>query len=598
MRPALLACLLLATLDLLGQAAPLQAFRQWLGGQEVGGSTQEVRQDGSVLEARSREWMAISRLGQDIRQEVAQTARKAPDGSLAFTWRLQLSAEPFEGRAEWTPLRPGILSVHAAHGVATEEKAIPPGAILWPEDLDNRLKEAASGRRAIRVTTFSFPIQQWSSLHLEPKGPDPLPGFPDAVRFAGEEVEGATTAPVEVWISPTGGELRHRTQLGGLEVISQRAELPPPTPAKPAKEGFFEGTLQPLPPHPFLAWLDDLTLRAEGALPGLPEDTQQVRLAQGRWHLRQASWPTQREAAQPPVTGHPTALEARYLAPSPLVPFQDPAFDGLLQRMALPHGLSRWDLGRRVTRFVFEWITEKDFSVGFASALEVCHHPRGDCTEHGVLAVALLRRLGVPARGVTGWVGLGDMLGLHFWVEIHLQDRWVPLDPTFDQAPASACRIKLGETDLADLGSIGWEGAAQAFSGVKWVPERCGNRPWGSDISLQGDQVSAPGGIHLRLPGGAWSLDHGALSLRTARGNTWRIQATPRPSEGELRGAQALAGPRTLRRGWLASAPDRLWMKVDSDHWLRIEGASDAEAYDLLDRLRVRVREGTSSEAP
>ena len=87
------------------------------------------------------------------------------------------------------------------------------------------------------------------------------------------------------------------------------------------------------------------------------------------------------------------------------MPFQDRAFDGLIRRLALPPGLSRWDLAKRVNSFVFEWIIEKDFTVGFASALEVAHHPRGDCTEHGVLAVALLRRLGVPARGVTGWGG-------------------------------------------------------------------------------------------------------------------------------------------------------------------------------------------------
>jgi hypothetical protein len=251
----------------------------------------------------------------------------------------------------------------------------------------------------------------------------------------------------------------------------------------------------------------------------------------------------------------------------------------LTRRLALPQGLSRWEIARRVNTFVFEWITEKDFTVGFASALEVCHHPRGDCTEHGVLAVALLRRLGVPARGVTGWVGLGELLGLHFWVEVRLQDRWVPIDPTFDQAPASALRIKLGDTDLSDLGSVGWEGAAVAFSGVRWVPER------EEGLTIRGDQISGPGGIQLRLPGGRWELQHGILHIRTPKGGPWRIQAVIRPGETQLRGTSRLAGARTLRQGWWNAGARLLWMDLGAGRWIQLEGVSEVEAYDLLDQL-------------
>lgn len=578
MRASPLFVLVLTGLTLVGQEGPTQTFRQWLGDQEVGGASLETRQDGNVREVRSREWMVLSRLGQEIRQEVNQTARKAPEGQLTFTWRLQLSSEPFEGKAEWSPGEPGILSIQPAHGPAVR-KAVPTEALLWPEDLESRLKEAARTGRAVRATTFSFPVQQWSTLQLEPQGGAPLPGFPDAVRFTGQERQGPTTAPVEVWISPTAGELRHRTALGDLVVLTQRSELPAPKPGKEIVEGFFERTLQKLPPHPFQPWIPELTLRAEGSMPDLPEDAQQTRLPQSRWRLRRAAPPTAPEAAQLPVAGPPIREEARYLAPSSLVPFQDRAFDGLLHRMALPSGLSRWDLARRVNTFVFEWITEKDFTVGFASALEVAHHPRGDCTEHGVLAVALLRRLGVPARGVTGWVGLGEMLGLHFWVEVRLKDRWVPLDPTFDQAPASALRIKLGDTDLADLGSVGWEGATLAFSGVRWVPER------EEALSIKGDQIMGPGGIQLRLPGGRWDLQRGVLHLRAPKGGPWRVQAVTRPGEAQLLGARRLAGARSLRQGWWQAAPRVLWIELGDGRWIQVEDVSEGEAFDLLDQL-------------
>src|SRR5664279_215643 len=113
-------------LALLGQTAPPQTFRQWMGGQEVGGSTLETKVDGQVREVRSREWMVLSRMGQEIRQEVLEIARKSPEGQLTFTWRLQLSSEPFEGRAEWSPQEPGVLTIHPTHG-ATVRKEVPAG---------------------------------------------------------------------------------------------------------------------------------------------------------------------------------------------------------------------------------------------------------------------------------------------------------------------------------------------------------------------------------------------------------------------------------------------------------------------------------------
>lgn len=586
MRAPLLLSLLLACLTLGAQEAKPRLYRQWIAGEEVGGASKTTRREGPDQLVESREWLSLTRMGMTIRQELEETARRRPDGTLVFTWRVKLSQEPFEGEAEWSPRRPGLLRIRPKHG-SPVEKPVPEGAILWPDDLDARLQAAARSGRPVRAVTFSFPAQQWSTVELEPKGRDPLPGFPDTVRFSGREIDGDTQAPLESWISPTEGEVRQKSDLGGLSLLMQRRELPGPAPSAVPAAGFFEQTLQTLPPHPFLPWLGEVTLRAEGADPALKEDAQQRRLPDGRWRFVRAAAPSPAEAADPPVAGRPSAADAPYLAATPLVPFRDPAFDGLLRRMALPPGLSRWELAQRVTDFVFGWITDKDFSVGFASALEVCHHPRGDCTEHGVLAVALLRRLGVPARGVTGWVALDGVLGLHFWVEVELGRRWVPVDPTFDQAPASAFRIKLGDSDLADLGSVGWEGAAMAFTGVRWVPAGQDSRAWGADVRVAGDQVTGPEGLRLRLPGARWTWREGRLGVHPAQGGSWTVQATVRPGEAQLRGAHHLAGARTLREGWWDPASRTLWMGLPHRRWLRIEGPAEAEAFELLDQMAV-----------
>ena len=579
MRP--LPLLLAACLSLSLQAQATLHFRQWVGGQELGGAEAllQVEKDGTRVMLH-REWLDLSRMGLTIRQELSQESRKGTDGRLSFRWSLQLSQMPLEGGGAWDPRQPGILKV-SPKGAAPSEQPVPERAVLWPEDEDLRLKEAARLKQALRMSSFSFPTHQWSTLVLTPVGPDPLPGFPDAVRFKGEVTEGATTVAQESWISPKEGEVRQRSELGGLELWTQRAELPPPVLVD--RGGFFQRTLKEIPPEPFLPWLPELTLRFEGGTaPQLLETTEQHALGKGRWRLSQAALPTSEEAVQMPQVGTPTKEDAPFLVPSPLLQFQDPAFDGLLKRLALRPGLSRWEIAKRVTSFVFDWIQDKDYSVGFASALEVCRNSRGDCTEHGVLAVALLRKLGVPARGVVGWVALDRMMGLHFWVEVKLGSRWVPVDPTFDQAPASAFRILLGTTDLADLGSVGWDTAAIAFAKGQWAPERSGTAPWGHTAALAGDTVQAPDGTWISMKGGVWSLKEGELRLAIGAARHG-ARATTRPPGSILKNAQRLESGG--REGWWSPKEKLLWLDLGG-RWLEVDEVRETQAYELLKTMR------------
>jgi hypothetical protein len=280
------------------------------------------------------------------------------------------------------------------------------------------------------------------------------------------------------------------------------------------------------------------------------------------------------------VRGTPAAADAPYLAATPLLQFKDPAFDGLLARMALKPGLSRWQLAGAVTDFVFSFIRDKDYSVGFASALEVCKHPKGDCTEHGVLAIALLRKLGVPARGVLGWVALDQTLGMHFWVEVNLQGRWVPVDPTLDQAPASAFHIALGATDLADLGSLGWDKLSAALGGGTFAPAE-GRAP-----ATAGGSVLAPDGTRLTWIGASWQAKDGQLTLTLPDRSTHAVKARTRPVEAELRGARRLQGA-SGRKGWWHPATGILHLDLGGRRWLQLSGCTEAQAFAALDALEV-----------
>jgi transglutaminase-like putative cysteine protease len=570
---------LLAPLGLRGQET--RTYRQWIAGQEVGGASETLSGGPAGQLFESHEWSHLQRMGADLVQDLRQTARKGPDGSLSFGWTLSLSAEPMEGQGSWSPKEPGKLRLALKNG-GSQVLDLPAGALLWPGDQEAGLKAAARARKPLRQKSFSFPTQQWTELDLQPVGPDPLPGFPDTVRFQGRSNEGGMVEELEVWLSPSAGEVKHQGSMAGIPLLYQRAELPAPAQAGPAGSGLFERTIKALPPNPFLLWLPSLTVRWTGkGDPKLPEDPQQRRLGPGRLRLAQALPPGPREATEPPVAGTPSPADAPYLAATPLAQFKDPVFDGLLRRLAAPPQAGRWELAKRVTAFVYEWIRDKNYTVGFASAQEVARHPEGACAQHGVLAVALLRRLGVPARGVTGWMAFGETLGLHFWVEVEVGGRWIPVDPTFGQAPASAYRLKLGTTDLADLGSLGW-GAAQTdvLEGV-WAPEE----PWASAVRVQGDAVLPPGGGALRLPGARWNYAAGQLELLWE--GRHRVEAVPCPAPAQMEGARRLQGAASRRGGWWHPAANRLWIDLEGGRWLQVDGLDEGQAFRLLDALRL-----------
>nr|WP_320131401.1 transglutaminase-like domain-containing protein [uncultured Holophaga sp.] len=568
-------CLLLPALV---RAQETVRFRQWVGGEEIGGVEiiRESTPEGDRIS--QREWMSLQRLGLTVGQEVRQTLIRSKDGTIHASWTVKLAQEPMEGEAVWSPASPGSLAV-SPKGMAMRQVQLPKGVLVWPGDADTRLMAAATARRSVQIQAYSIPLQQATAMDLECLGPSPLPGFPGAVKFRGHMHEGPVQGDVETWVSPTQGELKTLTTLMGMAFQLQRSELPPPEKASGLTRGFFESTLATLPPCPFALWLPELRVTWSGPqAPVLLEDSQQGNLGGGRYLLRQAHPPEGDALTQPPVSGAPSPEETPFLASTPWVRLEDPVFDGLLRRLNAPLGASRWELAGRVVDFVYTWITEKDYSVGFATAQEVARNARGDCTEHGVLAMALLRRLGVPCRAVSGWVVLERTLGPHFWVEVHIGDRWIPIDPTFDQAPASALRMKLATSDLSDLASLGWEQASADLRGATWVLQPA----WPADFPIQGETLSIPQVGVLLARGHHWLSSPQGLQL--SGDPALQVEAVIRPSGSQTQGARHLMGS-AGRQGWWQPADGALWMEVRTGAWIRISPVGEAGALGLLDAL-------------
>lgn len=101
----------------------------------------------------------------------------------------------------------------------------------------------------------------------------------------------------------------------------------------------------------------------------------------------------------------------------------------------------------KLVAFVAEYLADAPV-LQPVTADEIAQARRGDCTEHAQLFVALARRLGLPAREISGLVYLGDShqrFGGHAWAEVALDGRWQAVDPTWNQVGVDATHIRFGE---------------------------------------------------------------------------------------------------------------------------------------------------------
>jgi hypothetical protein len=152
-----------------------------------------------------------------------------------------------------------------------------------------------------------------------------------------------------------------------------------------------------------------------------------------------------------PMDGNPASdeVDPQFLRSNPLVTSDDLRVRSRAQTVT--RGVEDpWEKAKRINQWVFQNIRSKNFKVAFAPANDVVRDLAGDCTEHAVLAAALCRAVGVPARVVIGLIYVDELegFGYHMWDEVYVNKRWVALDPSWNQTDVDAVHIKLAETSL------------------------------------------------------------------------------------------------------------------------------------------------------
>lgn len=102
---------------------------------------------------------------------------------------------------------------------------------------------------------------------------------------------------------------------------------------------------------------------------------------------------------------------------------------------------------------VFELI-DKDVNRNSNTALEVLERKAGDCTEHALLFNALARAAGIPSREVTGLMytqAPSPQFYWHVWNEIYDGERWISVDPTWDEVFVDAGHLKIANEDTIKI---------------------------------------------------------------------------------------------------------------------------------------------------
>jgi transglutaminase-like putative cysteine protease len=171
------------------------------------------------------------------------------------------------------------------------------------------------------------------------------------------------------------------------------------------------------------------------------DDRQHVKLlADGTLEIRvtglEQPSPQERKKQVPPP--------ADYLKSNHFLKSDDAQVQSLTKR-AVGKETDAWEKARLIERWVQSHMKHGNFSVAFATADEVARNLEGDCTEHAVLAAAMCRASGVPARTAVGLVHVPhkQCMSFHMWIEVWIGGKWFALDPTLGHGRVGACHLKV-----------------------------------------------------------------------------------------------------------------------------------------------------------
>jgi hypothetical protein len=147
----------------------------------------------------------------------------------------------------------------------------------------------------------------------------------------------------------------------------------------------------------------------------------------------------------------PIAAESEFLKPSVTIQCDAPEVKAKVKE-AIGDEKDAVTAARKLVSWVFT-VVEKQATASFPNALDVLKTLKGDCNEHAVLFAALARAAGIPTQTAVGLLYMNRAFYYHAWNEVYL-GKWIPVDATFGEFPASALHLKLAQGELSQQAEI------------------------------------------------------------------------------------------------------------------------------------------------
>lgn len=138
---------------------------------------------------------------------------------------------------------------------------------------------------------------------------------------------------------------------------------------------------------------------------------------------------------------------AVFLRPAPFMQSDNPQIKAQVNKIIAPTDTDE-QKAIKIVNWTYRNIKKKPV-LSVPNALEVLKNKVGDCNEHSVLIVALLRAAGIPAQMEAGLVYLHGRFYWHAWNVLYL-GKWITADAVFNQIPADVTHIRLVRGDSVE----------------------------------------------------------------------------------------------------------------------------------------------------
>ncbi|MBC2595295.1 transglutaminase family protein [Ruficoccus amylovorans] len=447
----------------------------YLLGQKVGYSQLSLRRDGDTIHTETRTRMEVRRGAVPMAFETLEKTTETVDGQpLAFSVEMNMAGQPIvqSGTVEGERL---VLTQEQQGRSQSRELAYPQGALMsWGltrKTLELPLEAGAEFTARLFSPSISTELAPEVSYRVIGQE-ETLINEKQVSAWRSEMVMqvGQTNIPTAIWTDDD-----HRVLKTTVNIMGMPMEMRTCT-QQEAMEGFapaeiFENNLirlnQAIP-----AGAQEVVYRVtvDGAHPDLmlpASDFQQVeRVGVGEFLVTVSRADhTQIPRILPKLD---MAVWGEYLEPNLILDSSDEKVVTVAQEAVTDQRPDKVAQADQLRVFVTHYITDKNLSVGFATASEVARDPQGDCSEHAVLLAAVGRVWGIPSRAVAGLVYLPRMrmadgqfaenvMGYHMWTQFYLGGQWVDFDAALDESECSPTRLalmasSLQETSMAELG--------------------------------------------------------------------------------------------------------------------------------------------------